>query len=188
MFQYVIEFDDPYDDEKRPFSAMMSLLETLGIRTNILIVNSMGVHPRQIETIHKLCENFSMVSFYQDPADKSSFCLLFSESISDLSDVLYSLHQVELCVYPLTDFGMKEGPEQILKKSASKILKEKLAHFSCILDQSLCLHLTFDSNYYTLTEVSELLRKWEFMIHPDVHVFNQMSSIPHRLWVTWNFS
>ena len=191
MFYYSIEFDDPNDDHERPFRAIMSLLESFGIGRNILIANSMGIHPRQTEIIHKVCENFPMASYYQDPVDKSSFCLLFPESISNFSDlacVLHSLYQVELCVYPLTDLGIKERPEQILKKSVSKLLRKKLVNFSCVIDQSLCLHLTFDSHCYTFSEVSELLCKWELIINPNIHVLNQMPVIPHRAWVTWEFS
>lgn len=191
MFYYSIELDDPNDDDERPFRAIISLLETFGIERNILIANSMGVHPRQTEIIHKFSENFPMASFYQDPVKESNFCLLFPESISNFSDlacVLHSLYEVELCVYPLTDLGIKEHPKQILKKSESKLLREKLIYFSCVIDQDLCLHLIFYSKYYTFSEVSELLCKWESVINPNIHVLNQMPAIPHRAWVTWEFS
>ena len=191
MFYYSIEFDDPNDDHERPFRAVMALLETFGIERNILIANSMGVHPRKREIIRKFCEDFPTAAFYQDPVKASSFCLLLPESVSNFSDlafVLHSLYQVELCVYPLTDSGIKEHPEQILKKSESKLLREKRIYFSCVIDQSMCMHLTFDSGYYTFSEVSELLCKWESIMNPNRYVLNQMSVIPHRTWVTWEFS
>ncbi len=191
MFNYVIEFDNPNDDEERPFSALMLLLEILGIDRNILIANSMGIHPRQTESIRKFCENFPTATFYQDPVEKSSFCLMLPESISNFSDIacfLHSLYEVEQGIYPLTDLGIKECPEQIMKKSASKLIREKLVNFSCVIDQSLCLHLSFDSTYYKFSEVSESLCKWEVIVNPDIHVLNQMSSIPHRAWITWKFS